>query len=164
MPERVPLSQNKEFKSFKNAVIQEAMNIIVDRTPIEDAEKQVAPDPEPSNTETEPILTDKEKTSLMWKYYSDAKEHLKKECESYDPNKAVDLLIESARLGCGVAKYRLGKMFLRGDEVAKNVDYALRWLEEAVAEGNPFAEYLLGKTYLKGEDVERDLLRAEELL
>ena len=164
MPERVPLSQNKEFKSFKNAVIQEAMNIIVDRTPIEDAEKQVAPDPEPSNTETEPILTDKEKTSLMWKYYSDAKEHLKKECESYDPNKAVDLLIESARLGCGVAKYRLGKMFLPGDEVAKNVDYALRWLEEAVAEGNPFAEYLLGKTYLKGEDVERDLLRAEELL
>ncbi len=164
MPERVPLSQNKEFKSIKNAVIQEAMNIIVDRTPIEDAEKQVAPDPEPSNTETEPILRDKEKTSLMWKYYSDAKEHLKKECESYDPNKAVDLLIESARLGCGVAKYRLGKMFLRGDEVAKNVDYALRWLEEAVAEGNPFAEYLLGKTYLKGEDVERDLLRAEELL
>lgn len=164
MPERVPLSQNKEFKSIKNTVIQEAMNIVADHTPIEDAEEQPAPNPEPSDSETESILTDKEKTSLMWKYYSEAKEHLDKESDVYDPNKAVELLIEAANLGCGVAKYRLGKMFLRGDEVTKNVDYALRWLEESVAEGNQYAEYLLGKTYLKGEDVEQNLSRAEELL
>lgn len=164
MPERVSLSQNKEFKSIKNAVIQEAMNIIADRTPIEDAEKQPAPDPEPGDSETEPMLTDKEKTSLMWQYYSKAKELLDKESETYDPNMAVEYLIESAKLGCGVAKYRLGKMFLRGDEVAKNVDYALRWLEESVSERNEYSEYLLGKTYLKGEDVELDLFRAEDLL
>ena len=164
LPERVSLSQNKEFKSIKNAVIQEAMNIIVDHTLIEDAEEQPAPDPEPSDMETEPVLTDKEKKSLMWQYYSKAKEHLDKEGEFYDPNTAVEFLIESAKLGCGVAKYRLGKMFLRGDEVAKNVDYALRWLEESVSEKNQYAEYLLGKTYLKGEDVEQDLLRAEDLL
>lgn len=164
LPESVPLSQNKEFKSIKNAVIQEAMDIIVDHTLIEDAEEQPAPDPEPSDTETEPVLTDKEKKSLMWQYYSKAKEYLDKESESYDPNTAVEFLIESAKLGCGVAKYRLGKMFLRGDEVAKNADYALRWLEESVSEKNQYAEYLLGKTYLKGEDVEQDLLRAEDLL
>lgn len=164
LPERVPLSQNTEFKSIKNAVMQEAMNIIADHTPIEDAEEQPAPDPEPSDSETEPMLTDKEKTSLMWKYYRQAKELLDKESKSYDPNTAVEFLIESAKLGCGVAKYRLGKMFLRGDEVAKNVDYALRWLEESVSERNQFAEYLLGKTYLKGEDVEQDLISAEDLL
>lgn len=164
LPDRVPLSQNKEFKSIKNAVIQEAMNIIADRTPIEDTEEQPAPDPEASDTETEPVLTDKEKTSLMWKYYSRAKEYLDKDNECYDPNTAVEFLIESAKFGCGVAKYRLGKMFLRGDDVAKNVDYALRWLEESAAEGNQYAEYLLGKTYLKGEDVEQDLSRAEDLL
>lgn len=164
LPKRVSLSQNKEFKSIKNAVIQEAMNIIADRTPIEEAEEQPAPDPEPSDSETEPMLTDKEKTSLMWNYYSKAKEHLNKESETYDPNTAVEYLIESAKLGCSVAKYRLGKLFLRGDEVAKNVDYALRWLEESVSERNQFAEYLLGKAYLKGEDVEQDLIRAENLL
>lgn len=65
---------------------------------------------------------------------------------------------------CGVAKYRLGKMFLRGEDVSENVDYALRWLEESSLESNEFAEYLLGKTYLKGEDVEQDLIRAEDLL
>lgn len=163
-PERVPLSQNKEFKSIKNAVIQEAMNIIADRTPIEEAEEQPAPDPEPSDTETEPVLTDKEKKSLMWQYYSRAKEHLDKESMNYNPNTAVEYLIEASKLGCGVAKYRLGKMFLRGDEVSKNVNYALRWLEESVSEKNQYAEYLLGKTYLKGEDVEQDLIRAENLL
>jgi len=30
LPERVPLSQNKEFKSIKNAVIQAAMNLVLD--------------------------------------------------------------------------------------------------------------------------------------
>ncbi|MDD4493137.1 MAG: MobP3 family relaxase [Eubacteriales bacterium] len=164
LPERVPLSQNKEFKSIKNAVIQEAMNIIADRTPIEDAEEQPAPTLEPSDAETETPMTDKEKKSLMWRYYSQAKDLLDKDSEFYDPNTAVEFLIESAKLGCGVAKYRLGKMFLRGDEVAKNVDYALRWLEESVDEHNQYAEYLLGKTYLKGEDVEQDLSRAEDLL
>ena len=164
IPERVPLSQNNEFKSIRNAVIQEAMNIIADCTPVEDAEEQPAPDPEPSDSEIEPALTAKEKTSLMWKYYRQAKELLDKESETYDPNTAVDYLIESAKLDCGVAKYRLGKLFLRGDEVAKNVDYALRWLEESVNEGNQYAEYLLGKTYFKGEDVEQDAFRAEVLL
>lgn len=161
---RMPLSQNKEFKSIKNAVIQEAMNIVDDRTLIEDAEEQTAPDHEPSYTETEPALTDKEKASLMWINYSKAKKLLDKESDNYNPNKAVEYLIESAKLGCGVAKYRLGKMFLHGDEVTKNVDYALMWLEESVSEKNQYAEYLLGKTYLKGEDVEQDLNRAENLL
>lgn len=164
LPERAPLSQNKEFKSIKNAVIQEAMNIIADRIPIEDAEEQPAPDPEPSDIETEPILTDEEKNPLMWKYYRQAKYLLDKDSEAYDPNTAVEFLIESAKLGCGASKYRLGKMFLRGDEVVKNIDYALLWLEESAAEQNPYAEYLLGKTLLKGEDVEQDFLRAEDLL
>lgn len=165
LPERVPLSRNKEFKSVKNAVIQEAMNIAAERAIVdEDSEEQSVPDIEPNDTETEPVLTDKEETSLMWKYYSKAKELLDKESENYDPNTAVEFLIESAKLGCGVAKYRLGKMFLKGDEVSKNVDYALRWLEESVSEKNQYAEYLLGKTYLKGEDVQQDLVRAEDLL
>lgn len=166
-PERVPLSQNKEFKSIKNAVIQEAMNIVTNRTVIDEYEytsEASESDLEPSDKETEPPLTDKEKTSLMWQYYKKAKTLLVRDNEDYDPNTAVEFLIESAKLGCGVAKYRLGKMFLQGKDVPKNVDYALRWLEESVGEGNEFAEYLLGKIYLKGEDVEQDLICAEDLL
>ena len=167
LPERVPLSQNKEFKSIKNAVIQEAMNIVTDRTVIDEdeyASEASKSGSEPSDEETEPPLTDKEKTSLMWQYYKKAKTLLNRDNENYDPNTVVEFLIESAKLGCNVAKYRLGKMFLQGKDVPKNVDYALRWLEESVNEDNEFAEYLLGKTYLKGEDVEQDLIRAEDLL
>lgn len=168
LPERIPLSQNKEFKSIKNAVIQEAMDIVTDRIYTtddeENADEQIESDSEPSDEETEPVLTDKETTSLIWQYYRQAKELLDKESENYNPNTAVEFLIESAKLGCGVAKYRLGKMFLRGEDVPKNVDYALRWLEESVGDGNEFAEYSLGQTYLKGKDVEQDLIRAEDLL
>ena len=77
----------------------------------------------------------------MWSLYRQAKELLDQDSEDYDPNRAVELLIRAANMGCGVAKYRLGKMFLRGDEVPQNVDYALRWLEESVSEGNQYAEW-----------------------
>ena len=77
LPKRVPLSQNKEFKSIKNAVIQEAMNIVTDRIITadyeENADEQSESDSEPRDEETEPTLTDKEKTSLMWQYYRQAK-------------------------------------------------------------------------------------------
>lgn len=167
LPERVSLSQNKEFKSIKNAVTQEAMNIVFDRIFVEDDEivnEQPESDSEPSDEETEAPLSDEEKISLMWQYYQKAKELLDKDSVNRNPNKAVDFLIESSKLGCGVAKYLLGKIFLQGNDVSKNVDYALRWLEESVSEDNEFAEYLLGKAYLKGEDIEQDLYRAEDLL
>lgn len=167
LPERVPLSRNKEFKSVKNAVIREATNIIADKTITEaeeNTDEQSESILEPNDKETEPLLTEKEKTSLMWRYYGNAKEYLNRENELYNQNTAVELLIKSANLGCGAAKYKLGRMFLQGEGVPKNIDYALRWLEESVGEENEFAEYLLGKAYLKGEDVERDLNRAEDLL
>lgn len=164
LPPRIPLVDNPEFKTVKNAVIQEAINILADRFPIDETEEQSAPDPEPADEETEPPLTDKEKKSAMWRLYRQAKELLDRESEDYDPDAAVDLLIDSAHLGCDVAKYRLGKMFLRGEDVTKNIDYALVWLEDAVSDGNQYAEYLLGKTLLQETDIEQDLPRAEELL
>ena len=174
LPERVPLVDNEEFKSVKNAVIQEAMNILAEITPIdEDTEDLVLDAPEPPPEEIERAeqesesaspKSDRERISAMWRYYRQAKELLDRESENYDSDTAVDLLIDSAKLGCDVAKYRLGKMFLRGEDVAKNTDYALRWLEDAVADGNQYAEYLLGKTLLRGEDTEQDLPRAEDLL
>lgn len=173
LPKRIPMVDNPEFKSIKNTVIQEAMRIAAGAIAFDDAAAGPLPEPEDNGQTKDPIepdmdtdlmLSKKEKRLLMWRYYNRAKELLDKEYESYDPHKAVEYLIESANMGCSVAKYRLGKMFLRGDEVIKNVDYALRWLEESVSEKNQYAEYLLGKTYLKGEDVEKDLPYAEDLL
>ena len=44
----------------------------------------------------------------------------------------------------------LASCFSRADEVPKNVDCALRWLEEAVVKENQYAEYLLGKNIADG--------------
>jgi TPR repeat protein len=171
LPERIPLVDNPKFKSIKNMVIQEALNISADRVIADEQDEQAEVNAETSEPETDEV-EDQEyapaprsvQRSRMWQLYRSAKELLDRESNAYDPNTAVDLLIEAAGLGCGVAKYRLGKMFLRGEDVPKNIDYALRWLEESVSEGNQYAEYLLGKTFLRGEDVDQDFPRAELLL
>lgn len=171
LPERIPLVDNPEFKSIKNMVIQEALNISADRVIADEQDEQAEVNAETSEPETDEVEKQEYapaprsvQRSRMWQLYRSAKELLDRESNAYDPNTAVDLLIEAAGLGCGVAKYRLGKMFLRGEDVPKNIDYALRWLEESVSEGNQYAEYLLGKTFLRGEDVDQDLPRAELLL
>ena len=171
LPDRIPLVDNPEFKSIKNVVIQEALNISTDRLGIEEpddwAETEAeVPEPEADEVEEQEYTPAPKSVqcSRLWQLYRKAKELLDRESDAYDPNSAVDLLIEAAGLGCGVAKYRLGKMFLRGEDVPKNVEYALRWLEESVSEGNQYAEYLLGKTLLRGGDVEQNIQRGEKLL
>lgn len=171
LPERVSLVDNIEFKAIKNVVIQEAVNISADRLIVDEQDEQAtlnmdAAEPEADEVEAQEYAPASRavQCSRMWQLYRSAKELLDRESAAYDPNTAVDLLIEAAGLGCGVAKYRLGKMFLRGEDIPKNIDYALRWLEESASEHNQYAEYLLGKTLLRGEDVEQDIPRAEQLL
>lgn len=171
LPNRISLVDNPKFKSIKNVVIQEALNITADRLIADEQNEQGDNDMEVTEPEADEVeeqeYTPAPKSvqrSRMWQLYRKAKELLDRENDAYDPNTAVNLLIEAAELGCGVSKYRLGKMFLRGEDVPKNVEYALRWLEESVSEGNQYAEYLLGKTLLRGEDMEQNIRRAENLL
>ena len=163
MPDRIPLSQNDEFKTIRNAVIDEAMNIVLGKEPLEEQDDTDSPDDEPTDEDDEP-MTWRERKQTMWDTYRKAKAKLRKESDDYDPQGAVELLMESAKLGNGIAKYQLGKLFYRGEHFPKNIDYALRWLDEACEDKNAYAEYLLGKIYLKGEDTDQDTERAEELL
>ncbi len=162
MPDRLPLFKNEEFKTIRNAVLKEALNLSLGIDSVEDLPSEDEPDTEPTDDELE---TDEPTTPRnKWELYRAAKELLDKNSEDYNPKRAVELYIESAKLGCGIAKYQLGKLFLRGEHLPKNIDYALRWLEESAEEKNKYAEYLLGKLYLNGEDTEQDIERAERLL
>lgn len=172
IPDRIPLVDNKEFKSIKNAIIQEAMNILLDRqTVIDDEPEEEYIEPEGEESASQPQFdTEFAKLGMQaaegnkWSQYALAKIMLNKESEHYDPDTAIEWLIESARQNYTVAKYKLGKMFLYGEDVPKSIDYALRWLEEAVDDGNSYAEYLLGKNLMTGKELEQDCDRAEELL
>ena len=162
MPERVPLSKNPEFKTVRNAVVKEVLNLMLQRDIIQEPDNDTPIDFDAEDEDAEAEET--EQPQNKWELYRSAKKKLDRNSGEYNPHKAMELLMASAKHGCGVAKYQLGKLFLNGEHFQKNIEYALRWLEEAAEEKNHYAEYLLGKLYLEGEDVEQDTEEGEEYL
>ena len=166
--QRIPLSQNKEFKTIKNAVIQESMNILYDRITVEDSLSDPEEDtPEPAELEEAPQENAGKK---KWNdpddplfQYRKAKLYLDKDSPIYDPVEAVRWLELSADQSYEYAQYRLGKLYLAGTEVGQNIAYGLQRAWQAEQQNNDCAQYLLGKVYLKGELVEQDLGQAEVL-
>ena len=160
MPERLPLSANEEFKSVRNAVIAEALNFsfsetpTVDETPAEPTDKEIEKNEKKSRKDYK----------TAWQFYDWAKACMDKDGENYNPEFAVKLFTEAANGGITVAKYKLGKMFLNGDGVGKDIPKAIEWLKQAAAEENEFAEYALGWLYLQGNEIEKDTISAEDYL
>ena len=168
--QRIPLSQNKEFKAIKNAVIQESLNILYDRVTFEESVSELeefAPDEqEPEETKTE--------SSAPKKWWSDpghpiyqyrkAKQYLDKDTPLYDPSEAVRWLLLSAAQGYEYAQYRLGKLYLLGNEIEQDFQQAESWLEQASAQGNSYAKYSLAKMHLAGLAVQSDEVKAIRLL
>ena len=117
--ERLPLSGNEEFKSIRNAVLKEAVRLLKGETP---------------------EWREKKKT---WDLYRRAKELLDENNATYNPMQVVELLKEAAMRGNAMAKYLLGKLYLQGDKIPKDVSEGKRWLEEAKADGNEYAKQKL---------------------
>lgn len=168
--QRIPLSQNKEFKSIKNAVIQESLDILYDRITFEEA---ITEPEEFAPNEQEPEIT-KSESSAPKKWWSDpdyplfqyrkAKEYLDKDSPFYDPSEAVRWLLLSAEQGYEYAQYRLGKLYLLGDEIEQDILQAEGWFEKASEQGNSYAKYSLAKMHLAGLAAESDTHKAVRLL
>ncbi len=79
--------------------------------------------------------------------------------------KAVMLLRQAALQGNEYAQYRLGSVYLLGEDVPQDLEEAVRWLEMSGDKGNQYAQYALGKLYLCGQPgVPRDKEKAVPLL
>lgn len=169
MPEKLPLSQNDEFKPIKNAVVSEAMNILLDRLTFDEAineEPEIYVPEEPVPDEPEFLSSDDlpdDKDNNKYGLYRRAKLLLDIDPPEYDPQEAIRLLIQSAQQDYEWAQYRLGKIFIAGDPVAQDVEYGLKWLWEAEAQNNQYAQILLGRIYLKGKLVPQDIKMAEAM-
>lgn len=175
VPERIPLSMNKEFKSIKNMIIQEALNINLDVIITNEGEifSEIDSEPKDSDAEEEEkpnfsfeyldLLT-KARKGNKWSQYGLAKYLLNKENPEYNPDEAIKWLEKSASKGYTVAEYMLGKLYLKGEAIPKDVDMALKWLVPCAEKGNSYAQYILGKAYMKGEDVPRDMPKAVDYL
>ena len=175
-PERVPLEQNKEFKSIRNAVIQEAMKIVTgirgaaDLEPRQDTVEIGLPTGEEASTEyrlgamnltgtgTE---VDLEQARFYFEkavelgngdaLYGLGRLYLKPEYSDYDPAKAIAYLEQAVAKDNAFAKYQLGKLLCQGEIVEKDIAKGLPLLEELAQNGVTFAAYIAGKVYLKEE-------------
>ena len=161
--ERLPLSQQKEFRSIKNAVIREAENVRLGVFSFEDEqaedEQETPPTPEPFPEEQENDNPKIDYRILYWenqwrcgnpwaahalgKLYRDGVE------VPQDLQEAERWFRLSAESGNEVSEYTLGKLLL-----SHNPQAAVHWLERSASHGYECAMYRLGKLCLVEKDVQ----------
>ena len=184
---RPPLSQQKEFRQIKNAVIHEAEHIRVNKISFEDADMQ--DDGEQISTydmsyecqELQSIANDVDLTLEERDEAADQLEQLAEDGDAYAqyiigtayrdgglliPNtaKAQKLLERAAEQDLDVAQYALGKLYLSDDADVRDPAKGIYWLKRSADNGNDYAAYRLGKEYLSGKNAQKDAATAAEYL
>jgi len=174
--ERTPLSQQKEFRAIKNAVIKEAENIWKCNLFFEDrgAEAESEPEdfeycsrdywdyrsdiynPDYSLEDRLDAVNDMEQLAgegdmdaqyLMGKLYRNGP------LLTPDSENARYWFAQAAQQGHMYAQYSLGKLYLSDDVEVHDAEQGIRWLEISAQNGNDYAAYRLGKEYYKGNHV-----------
>ena len=181
---RPPLSEQKEFRPIKNAVIQEAKNIRMGKVTFEDEEMEEATDSSDLSYDCWGLWMVTQDNTAPIADRDEAAAQLISKAESGDPSAQYlvgklyqdgPVLIpdsvearywfdQSARQGYTPAQYALGKLYLSDDTEVCDTVLGVQWLEYAAHHGSDCAVYRLGKEYLKGEIVERDITKAVEYL
>lgn len=158
LPQRLPLSQQKEFKRIKNLVIQEAVRLdeyteIFAPTDTQEPDQAVEnAGPEPK---VEPQSTDGDEAPHVDRRSPKAKYQAVKRILT-DPSskpeqisQAVDWLTQAAEAGLDYAQYALGKLYRDGGPVTQDTTQAAIWFAQAAEQGNQYAMYELGKLHLE---------------
>ena len=169
--QRLPLSQVKEFRAIKNAVIKVADDIRLGKITLED--EKLRQDVEPGEAhgasraywQLRYVIED-EDHSLEEKDEAVAKMKLLASQDDLhaqyylgrlyhdsgivipDSKLAEYYLRSAAERGMSAAQYAMGKLCLSGDEEVRDVAQGIRWLEAAAKNSSSYAAYRLGKLYL----------------
>ena len=184
---RPPLSQQKEFRQIKNAVIKEAEHIRMNRFSFEDEEMQ--DDGEQISAyamsyECQDLQSMANDDRFPLDERDEAAEQLEQLAEDGDayaqyiigtayrdgglliPDtaKAQKLLERAAEQDLDAAQYALGKLYLSDDADIHDPTKGIYWLKRSADNGNDHAAYRLGKEYLSGENVSKDTSTAAEYL
>ena len=145
LPERLPLSQQKEFKRIKNMVIQEAtrlgeLNQVFQ--PEENVQEQHEKDEEQSPNKLERLRQAAERGDPSAQYHL-GKLLLQGNEIPKDAKDAVRWLTESAEQGNQYAQYALGKIYLLGKDSSKDFGTARMWFQRSADQGNQYAQYFV---------------------
>lgn len=79
-------------------------------------------------------------------------------------NVSIYYLHKADGMNYSIAQFKLGKLFIEGKFVEKDIGKGLYYLNKAESQNNHFAQYMLGKLFLFGKDVEQDKELALEYL
>ena len=138
LPERLPLSQQKEFKRIRNLVIEEAV-CLGEYTEVFDPKDVTESESDEQDELSEVIrLTHAAEHGNQYAMYRLGKLFL-----ADDPVKAIWWFKQSAELGNQYAQYTLGKLYLLGKAVPQDRDAAVHWFTLAAEQGNEHAQYFL---------------------
>ena len=160
MPERIPLEQEREFRTIRNAVVQAALQL---RLPQEELplsapvppcvdfpddgsdvypkaaeslrEPEVEPDPE-----VRQFLHESAIHGSVDAVYGVGKQYLKT-----DIQKAISMFELAAEQGNSYAECQLGKIYCFGLGVPQNLEVGMEWLKASASHGNEYAAQLLEK-------------------
>lgn len=189
LPQRLPLSQNQEFKSIRNTVVQEALHLTADRRLSLDDEPEPemsgdAPEPAaepdlPDETaalpgdlpDAEPVQPDNSDSRKWWsKEYKQARRALYGTKEKPpDLERAYILMLREAETGDGFAMHDMGKILLQGMGRDKDEGAAQEWFRKAyaafqtaerTADKKDYLQYRIGKLFSFGHGVEQDYAQA----
>ena len=187
--QRPPLSEQKEFRSIKNAVIQEAKNIRLGRMTFEDTDTETTAEQEVTEISSLPYdvwklwMITQDNTAPMAER-DDAAVQLIEEAKGGDLHaqyfigklyqdgpvlvpdsvEALYWFEQAARQDHPTAPYELGKLLLSHDSEVHDSKFGLQWLEYAAHNKNDYAAYRLGKEYLKGVIVAKDTAKGVDYL
>lgn len=180
--QRPPLSQQKEFRQIKNAVIKEAEYIRQGRISFEDAALQQEDERIDERDisydcwELRRIIADKEAPLEERDAAAAELEQLANADDLHaqyimgllyrdggllvpDTEKACRWLELSAR-ELPDAQYALGKLYLSDDLDVHEPVKGIYWLKRATETGHEYAAYRLGREYLSGKYVQKDAMKA----
>ena len=153
MPERIPLSQQKEFKQIRNLVIQEAMQLgeSLDFFSPQDADDEPLTD-DFDIPESKVDWSDRYKMAREFLYGNDT--------TPPDFEKAFGLFLAEAQNGNALAMYDLGRMFADGLGREIDPEQAQGWYKKALdtflaVDLTPYVEYRIGKMYAAGLGTEQ---------
>ena len=182
---RLPLSQQKELRAIKKAVIKEAENIRQCNLFFEDRGVEEESEPEDfeycsrdywdyrsdiynldySLEDRLDAVNDMEQLAregdmdaqyLMGKLYRDGP------LLTPDSVNARYWFAQAAQQGHMYAQYSLAKLLLSDDVEVHDAESGIRWLEVSARNGNDYAAYRLGKEYYKGNHISQSYVKAAQ--
>ena len=159
LPERKPLSQQKEFKPVRNMVIRETLRLSerprafdderMDDEPEEAEERYVEPPPVPPVT---------------FSVYEQAERYRRAKRALYDKTVGADEKRDAAAAleklwdeGYAIAAHQLGKCHRDGIGVPRDTEKDVEWFRRAAVRGIDCSQYALGKLLLERGNVSESI-------